>query len=70
MRVEYRKNCRGQAVPKQQREVSQGQQVVAPCLLPESDRVACVVVDSPRHWHVRLEGDHVRCRQLLFFYSQ
>jgi anaphase-promoting complex subunit 1 len=59
LRIEYQKDCRGNPVTVTNLDKI-GQKVVAPCLLPESERISALVVESPRHWHVRLSGNHVR----------
>jgi anaphase-promoting complex subunit 1 len=63
LRVEYQQDCRGHNVRTTGTTGTPGgggQRLVAPCLLPEAARIAALVVDSPRHWPIRLSGAHVR----------
>ena len=62
LRIKYKKDCRGKSIQNKKDikdDNNKGQRVIAPCLLPESDRIEEITVDSPRHWYVRLSGKHV-----------
>ena len=61
LRIKYKQDCRGKVIQNKKdiNDDNQGQRVIAPCLLPESDRIEEITVNSPRHWYVCLSGSHV-----------
>ena len=49
LRIKYKKDCRGKKVIQNKKDIkddnNKGQRVIAPCLLPESDRIEEITVD-------------------------
>ena len=48
LRIKYKKDCRGKSIQNKKDikdDNNKGQRVIAPCLLPESDRIEEITVD-------------------------